>query len=84
VQILWREVGSTGPWTATTTVAAYDTEQHAFTADLKAAGVGWQKGKTYTVTIRILQATSDVKPAGEDPVSGSLDLGSRSFTLKLT
>jgi len=84
VQIRWREVGSTGPWTATTTVAAYDTKQHAFTADLKAARVGWQKGKTYTVTIRILRATSDVKPAGEDPVSGSFDIGSRSFTLKLT
>ena len=42
------------------------------------------KGKTYTVTLRILPGANDVKPVGEDAVNGSFDLGSRSFTLKLT
>ena len=84
VQIRWREVGSTGPWTADADLAAYDTQQHAFTADIKAPQLGMAKGRTYTVTIRILPAANDVKPVGEDPVNGSFDLGSRSFTLKLT
>ncbi len=36
VQIRWREAGSSGPSTADTGLAAYDTTLHAFTADLKA------------------------------------------------
>jgi hypothetical protein len=33
--------------------------------------------------LRILPAANDVKPVGEDPVNGSFDLGSRSFTIRL-
>jgi hypothetical protein len=84
VQIRWREAGSSGPWTADTSLAAYDTKQHAFTADLKAPRLGWRAGKTYTVTIRILPGAGDVKPTGEDAVNGSFDLGSSTFMVRLT
>jgi hypothetical protein len=84
VQIRWRDASSSGTWTATTTLAAYDTKQHAFTADLKGPRLGWQAGKTYTVTLRILPGRGDVTPVGEDPVNGSFDLGSTSFTIRLT
>jgi hypothetical protein len=84
VQLRWRPVGSTGPWSADTTTIVYDTKQHAFTADLKPTRLGWTKGQTLTVMIRILPGPTDVTPAGEDRVSGSFDLGSRSFVLALT
>jgi hypothetical protein len=84
VQIRWRESGSTGDWTADTDLAAYDAKQHEFTADLKGPVLGWQKGRTYTVTVRILPAAGDVTPPGEDVVNGSFDLGSSSFTIKLS
>jgi hypothetical protein len=84
VQIRWREAGSTGDWTADTSLAAYDAKQHAFTADLKGPKLGWKKGRTYTVTVRILPALDDVTPPGESVVNGSFDLGSSSFTIRLT
>jgi hypothetical protein len=84
VQIRWRVAGSTGPWSADTTLAVYDSKQHAFTADLKAPRLGWTPGKTYTVAIRILPGPGDVRPAGDDVVSGSFDLGSSAFTLRVT
>ncbi|HEY2878042.1 hypothetical protein [Nocardioides sp.] len=82
-QIRWREVGSTGPWTARTDLVTYDAKEHTFNATLVGTKLGWVKGKTYTVTFRILPAANDVKPVGEDPVNGSFDLGSRSFTIQL-
>ena len=84
VQIRWREAGTTGPWNADLGLAAYDPVLHAFTADIKGPVLGLQQGRTYVVTIRILPGPGDVKPAGEDPVNGSFDLGSRSFKIQLT
>jgi hypothetical protein len=83
VQIRWREAGSTGPWTARTDLVTYDAKKHTFNADLVGTRLGWVKGRTYTVTFRVLPAAGDVKPVGEDPVNGSFDLGSRSFTIQL-
>jgi hypothetical protein len=82
-QVRWRELGSTGPWTARTDLVTYDTKKHTFNADLVGTKLGWVKGRTYTVTFRILPAANDVMPPGEDPVNGSFDLGSRSFTIRL-
>jgi hypothetical protein len=83
-QIRWRLAGSTGPWTARTDLVTYDAKKHTFNAALVGTQLGWVKGKTYTVTFRILPGPNDVKPPGEDPVNGSFDLGSNSFTITLT
>ncbi len=84
LQIRWREAGSTGAWTARTDLVSYTAKKHTFDADLVPKNLGWVKGKTYTVTFRVLPGTGDIKPPGEDPVNGSFDLGSNSFTIKLT
>jgi len=68
---------------ARTDLVTYDTKKHTFNADLVGTKLGWVKGRTYTVTFRILPAANDVMPPGEDPVNGSFDLGSRSFTIRL-
>jgi hypothetical protein len=84
VQLRWRLAGTTGPWTARTDLVTYDAKKHTFNASLVGTQLGWVKGKTYTVTFRILPGANDLKPLGEDPVNGSFDLGSRSFTIRLT
>jgi hypothetical protein len=84
VQIRWRLAGTTGPWTARTDLVTYDAKKHTFNASLVGTKLGWVKGQTYTVTFRILTGPNDIKPPGEDPVNGSFDLGSRSFTIRLT
>jgi hypothetical protein len=84
VQLRWRLAGTTGPWTARTDLVTYDAKKHTFNASLVGTNLGWVKGKTYTVTFRILPGPNDVRPPGEDPVNGSFDLGSRSFTIRLT
>jgi hypothetical protein len=83
-QVRWREAGSTGPWTARNDLVSYDAKKHTFNADLVGTQLGWVKGKTYTVTFRILPGAGDITPPGEDPVNGSFDLGHNSFTIKLT
>jgi hypothetical protein len=45
--------------------------------------LGWTKGTTYTVSLRILPGPDDVVPAGEDVVNGSFDLGDQTFTAKV-
>jgi hypothetical protein len=84
VQLRWREVGSTGPWTARTDRFTYDAKKDTFNADVVGTRLGWLKGRTYTLTLRLLPGPNDVEPTGEDPVNGSFDLGSRTFTIKLT
>jgi hypothetical protein len=83
-QVRWREAGSTGPWTARNDLVSYDAKKHTFNADLVGTQFGWVKGKTYTVTFRILPGAGDITPPGEDPVNGSFDLGHNSFTIRLT
>jgi len=50
----------------------FRTDQRARAAYAEGAGI-----------FRILPAANDVMPPGEDPVNGSFDLGSRSFTIRL-
>ena len=54
MQLRWRLVGSTGPWTARTDLVTYDAKKHTFNASLVGTKLGWAKGSTYTVTFRIL------------------------------
>jgi hypothetical protein len=84
VQVRWRLAGTTGPWTARTDLVTYTQKKHTFDADLVVSTLGWVKGKTYTVTFRILPGTGDLTPPGYDPVNGSFDLGDRSFTVLVT
>jgi hypothetical protein len=84
IQIRWRQTAPTGSstWVTSDKVAVkYDASKDLFQSDLKASAVGWVKGKTYLVEFRILAAGSN-QPS---PVlQSSFDLGSRSFTLKVT
>ncbi len=84
VQIRWRQVlpTSSSTWvTSDKVVVSYDKTKDLFQSDLKASTVGLVKGKTYLVEIRFLAAGSN-QPS---PVlQSSFDLGSRSFTLKVT
>jgi hypothetical protein len=84
VQIRWRQTGTTGPWTARTNLVTYTQKKHTFDADLVPSTLGWVKGKSYTVSFRILPGPTDVVPAGNDPVNGAFDLGDRSFTVQVT
>jgi hypothetical protein len=84
VQLRWRQAGTSGPWTARTDLVTYTQKKHTFDADLVPKSLGWVKGKTYTVSFRILPGPNDVRPAGDDPVNGSFDLGDRSFTIQIT
>jgi hypothetical protein len=84
VQLRWRLVGSTGAWTARNDLVTYDAKKHTFNASLVGKTLGMVKGQSYTVQLRILTGPNDVKPPGDDPVSGSFDLGHNGFTLKLT
>ena len=84
VQIRWRQTAptSSSTWvTSNKVTVSYDKTKDLFQSDLKASTVGWVKGKTYLVEIRFLAAGSN-QPS---PVlQSSFDLGSRSFTLKVT
>jgi hypothetical protein len=84
VQLRARAVGSTGAWATDTTLAAYDTKQHAFTADLKPSKLDMSSGTTYVVQVRVLPGPSDVTPPGESLDNGMFDLGASSFTVRLT
>ena len=84
VQIRWRQTAptSSATWVTSNKVAvSYDKQKDLFQSDLKASTVGLAKGNTYLVEIRFLAAGSN-QPS---PVlQSSFDLGSRSFTLKVT
>ena len=84
IQIRWRQTAPTASstWVTSNKVTVkYDASKDLFQSDLKASAVGWAKGKTYLVELRILAAGSN-QPS---PVlQSSFDLGSRSFTLKVT
>jgi hypothetical protein len=75
VQVRWRIVG-TATWITKPGLTRYDATMHFFQSDLKASTLGWVKGRTYSVSFRILPATTDLQPIGTPP-QGAFDLGSR-------
>jgi hypothetical protein len=80
IQIRWRQVGSTGAWSSSTTLTVYDSSKHFFQSELKASTAGLVKGKSYTVVMRVLPASGSPQPSPEDN-NNPFDLGSRSFLL---
>jgi hypothetical protein len=90
VQIRWRQLlptPSTTWVTSSSVVVRYDPVKDFFQADLKASTVGWLKDRSYTVNVRILPATTDPQPqpqTAQDVLQRDFDLGSRSFTIKVT
>jgi hypothetical protein len=71
VQVRWQEVGTT-TWVTQANLVTYDAGSDLFQANLKPTSLGWVKGKTYTVQLRILAATGDLQT--------DFDLGSRTVT----
>ena len=85
VQIRWRQtaphvVGHLGDVGARWSSPDQKTKD-LFQSDLKASTVGLVKGKTYLVEFRFLAAGSNAAESGPGQL---VDLGSRSFTLKVT
>jgi hypothetical protein len=67
VQVAWHSTSSSASG-ARTDLASYDARGDTFVANLKGSSLGWRKGQTYVVALRVLPATS--APA-------LLDLGAR-------
>jgi len=86
LQVRWRQVVPAGttppPWTTRAISTRYDAVMHFFQVDLKASTLGWVKGKTYEVNLRLLPATADPQPVG-DALQSSFDLGSRSARVQV-
>jgi hypothetical protein len=80
VQVRWREVGTT-TWFTKTGLVVYDPGKDLFQADMKPVNVGWVKGKTYTVNLRILVAAPADGQAAESALQSDFDLGGRTITI---
>ncbi len=76
VRICWtKSAGTAGGASASTSPVfmKYDASKDFFQSDLKSSTMGWKKGNTYKVTVKIVPSTAS-----------PLDLGSTFFYLKIT